>query len=155
MVSPIHSGARGINRTLPGPVHRFHIVKNDKTAVNTSLVNVYCSAKIEIAQIHMLLDIEKVPQTVSSFLTFKLLLFQYSICWLIQQTKNATSIKVKIGAHRHSPPFFLATLLSNAMRNTDNNKDKIKVTVIRVKLALVYIQYDKLFRNHVFVMSTD
>ena len=155
MVSPIHSGARGINRTLPGPVHRFHIVKNDKTAVNTSLVNVYCSAKIEIAQIHMLLDIEKVPQTVSSFLTFKLLLFQYSICWLIQQTKNATSIKVKIGAHRHSPPFFLATLLSNAMRNTDNNKDKIKVTVIRVILALVYIQYDKLFRNHVFVMSTD
>jgi hypothetical protein len=108
MVSPIHSDARGINRTLPGPVHRFHIVKNDKTAVNTSLVNVYCSAKIEIAQIHMLLDIEKVPQTVSSFLTFKLLLFQYSICWLIQQTKNATSIKVKIGAHRHSPPFFFS-----------------------------------------------
>ena len=135
MVSPIHSGARGINRTLPGPVHRFHIVKNDKTAVNTSLVNVYCSAKIEIAQIHMLLDIEKVPQTVSSFLTFKLLLFQYSIATL--------------------PLFFLATLLSNAMRNTDNNKDKIKVTVIRVILALVYIQYDKLFRNHVFVMSTD
>jgi len=41
------------------------------------------------------------------------------------------------------------------MRNTDNNKDKIKVTVIRVILALIYIQYDKLFRNHVFVTSTD
>ena len=59
MVSPIHSGARGINRTLPGPIHRFQIVKNDKTAVNTSLDNVYCSAKIEIAQIHSYLTSKK------------------------------------------------------------------------------------------------
>ena len=113
------------------------------------------------------------PQTVSSYLTFKLLLFQYIQTTFISihsnyvyfntahgglysRLKSVTSIKVKIGAHRHSlPPFCLATLLSNAMRNTDNNKDKIKVTVIRVILALIYIQYDKLFRNHVFVMSTD
>jgi hypothetical protein len=33
------------------------------------------------------------------------------------------------------------------MRNTDNNKDKIKVTVIRVKLALVYIQYDNVAKK--------
>lgn len=156
MVSPIHSGAHGINRTLPGPVHRFQIVKNDKTAVNTSLANVYCSAKIEIAQIHSYLILKKCLKlwVVTSHSNY--VYFNTAHGGLYSRLKSVTSIKVKIGAHRHSlPPFCLATLLSNAMRNTDNNKDKIKITVIRVILALIYIQYDKLFRNHVFVMSTD
>ena len=39
----------GIQRTYPWFGHRFHIVNNYKTAMNTSLDNVYCSAKIKIA----------------------------------------------------------------------------------------------------------
>jgi hypothetical protein len=45
-----HSGTScGINRNHHGYVHKFCILNNDKTALNTSLDNVYCWDKIKIA----------------------------------------------------------------------------------------------------------
>ena len=50
MASHTHGGAScGINRNHLGYVHKFCILNNDKTALNTSLDNVYCWAKIQIA----------------------------------------------------------------------------------------------------------
>jgi hypothetical protein len=50
MASHTHSGAScGINRNHLGYVHKFCILNIDKTALNTSLDNVYCWAKIKIA----------------------------------------------------------------------------------------------------------
>jgi hypothetical protein len=85
MASHTHSGAScGINRNHLGYVHKFCILNNDKTALNTSLDNVYCWAKIKIAYKYiytctMISRTLKGATTVSSVPTLYPLLFQHSL----------------------------------------------------------------------------